>query len=80
MEEIAQSLEVQQVESTADSNNLSGNFRLRFNGQTTEDIPFDATKAVVTAKLQRLSTIGAVTESDALLNAVAWFKSTVLTG
>ena len=27
-----------------------------------------------------VATIGAVTESDALLNAVAWFKSTVLTG
>jgi hypothetical protein len=53
--------EVQQVESTASANNLAGFFRLRFNGETTEDIPFDASNTEVQAKLQRLSTIGRVT-------------------
>ena len=72
--------EIQQVETTADLNNIAGAFRLRFMGQTTEDIAHDASAADMKMSLQRLSTIGAVaiadrTESKKPLSGSVWIAN-----
>jgi hypothetical protein len=49
--------EVQTVSVTADAADLSGTFTLTFKGQTTGEIPWDATEAVVKAALERLPAV-----------------------
>ena len=53
--------EIQSIETTSMENNMEGFFRLRFEGQTTDDISVTADENEVRDKLRRLSTIGDVT-------------------
>lgn len=56
------------IETVADGNVLDGTYRLEFDGQITEDIPADASPAIVQSRLENLSIIGgavAVSRSDA---------------
>jgi hypothetical protein len=56
-------VEVQEIETTATADNIDGFFKVTFEGATTEDIPHDASAAVLKAKLERLSTIGQISVS-----------------
>merc|ERR1711871_587295 len=53
-------VEIQRVETIADSNNINNFFRLSFLGETTNDLRHDITALNLKAALSRLSTIGSI--------------------
>ena len=62
-------LEVQQIVCSAGSNDLGGDFKVQFMGETsTESIPFDASADTVVRVLEGLKTIGSVVVTRELFN------------